>query len=138
MTLTSTEIFSIVWNSIRNSKLGKAVPTMYADHYPTGSANRLQGDFLVITSLSNVIADTQVATVNVNIYVHDDTPTVSKVEQRYPNRNRLSELTRLAFNSLKCYPTDERYFFDVSDESLISEEEIPYSFVSIKIKLKKY
>lgn len=138
MKLTSTEIFSLVWDKIRDSKLAEAVPTMYADHYPTVGMDDLQGEFLVLTSLSNVIEDIQIATVNVNIYVPDTTPTVSNVEQRYTNRRRLTELTRIAFDSISCYPADERYFFDVSDETILTEQEIPYSFANIKVKLKKF
>lgn len=138
MKLTSTEIFSLVWDKIRNSELAEAVPTMYADHYPTVGMGDLQGEFLVLTSLSNVIEDIQIATVNVNIYVPDTTPTVSNVEQRYTNRRRLTELTRIAFDSIRCCPADERYFFDVSDETILTEQGIPYSFANIKVKLKKF
>lgn len=134
MNLTSTEIFKLVWDHIRDSPLGKAVPVMYADHYP----NAPSGEFLVMTSLTNVIDESQVATVNVNIYVPDDTPTINREEQRFPNRNRLNELTRIAFDSLGHYPAAERWFFDVSDEILISEEGISYTFSNIKVKLKKY
>lgn len=134
MNLTSTEIFKLVWARIRDSPLGEFVPVMYADHYP----NNPSGEFLVVTSLTNVIAEMQVATVNVNIYVPDDTPTINREEQRFPNRNRLNELTRIAFDSLEHYPIDERWFFDVSDETLISEEGISYTFSNIKVKLKKY
>lgn len=138
MKLTTTEIFTLVWDKIRASALAEAVPTMYADHYPTVGMDDLQGEFLVLTSLSNVIEGTQVATVNVNIYVPDNTPTVSNVEQRYTNRRRLSELTRIAFDSITNYPADERYFFDVSDETIMNEAEIPYSFSNIKVKLKNF
>ena len=134
MNLTSTEIFKLVWDHIRDSPLGEAVPVMYADHYP----NAPSGEFLVMTSLTNVIDESQVATVNVNIYVPDDTPTINREEQRFPNRNRLNELTRIAFDSLGHYPAAERWFFDVSDETLISEEGISYTFSNIKVKLKKY
>ena len=134
MNLTSTEIFKFVWDSIRDSSLGEAVPVMYADHYP----NDPSGEFLVMTSLTNIIDESQVATVNVNIYVPDTTPTIGREEQRYPNRNRLNELTRIAFDSLGHYPIDERWFFDVSDETLISEEGISYTFSNLKVKLKKY
>ena len=134
MNLTSTEIFKLVWDRIRDSPLGKAVPTMYADHYP----NNPSGEFIVVNSLSNVVGDSQVATVNVNIYVPDNTPTINREEQRFPNRNRLNELTRIAFDSLGNYHIDERWFFDVSDETLISEEDISYTFSNIKVKLKKY
>ena len=65
MNLTSTEIFKLVWDRIRDSPFGKYVPTMYADHYP----NNPSGEFIVVNSLSNVVGDSQVATVNVNIYV---------------------------------------------------------------------
>ena len=138
MKLTATEIFTIVWDQVRNSNLAQEVPTMYADHYPTVGMDDLQGEFLVLTSLTNVIEDIQVATVNVNIYVPDTTPTLSGMEQRYMNRKRLSELTRIAYDCLSNYPVDQRYFFDISDETLISEEEIPYSFSNIKVKLKKF
>lgn len=134
MTLTSTEIFDIVWGYIRESPLAEAVPTMYADHYP----NKPSGEFIVVTSLTNAIGDLQVATVNVNIYVPDTTPTIGREEQRYPNRKRLNELTRIAFGALEGYPTNERWYFDVSDETLISEEGIPYSFSNIQVKLIKY
>lgn len=134
MNLTSTEIFKFVWDSIRDSSLGEAVPVMYADHYP----NDPSGEFLVMTSLTNIIDESQVATVNVNIYVPDTTPTINREEQRFPNRNRLNELTRIAFDSLGHYPIGERWFFDVSDETLISEEGISYTFSNIKVKLKKY
>ena len=134
MNLTSAEIFKFVWNRIRDSPLSQAVPTMYADHYP----NNPSGEFIVVNSLSNVVGDSQVATVNVNIYVPDTTPTIGREEQRYPDRNRLNELTRTAFDSLGHYPANERWFFDVSDETLISEESISYTFSIIKIKLKKY
>lgn len=134
MNLTSTEIFKLVWDRIRDSPFGKYVPTMYADHYP----NNPSGEFIVVNSLSNVVGDSQVATVNVNIYVPDNTPTINREEQRFPNRNRLNELTRIAFDSLGNYPIDERWFFDVSDETLISEENVSYTFSNIKVKLKKY
>ena len=32
MNLTSTEIFKLVWDRIRDSLLGKTVQMMYADH----------------------------------------------------------------------------------------------------------
>lgn len=129
MNLTSTEIFKLVWDRIRDSLLGKTVPMMYADHYP----NNPSGEFIVVGSLSNVVGDSQVATVNVNIYVPDTTPTIGREEQRYPDRNRLNELTRLAFDSLGYYPINERWFFDVSDETLISEEGISYTFSNLKV-----
>lgn len=140
MNLTANEIFRIVWDWIQQSPLYEAIPTMYADHFPTAHKGRSQrGEFMVITSLANATGDLQVATVLVNIYVPDQTPSFADAkEQRYPNRNRLAELTRIAFDSLKGYPNDERWFFDVSDETLLSEEVIPYSFSSIKVKLKKY
>lgn len=134
MNLTSTEIFNLVWQCLRESPLNEALPIMYADHHPMNPS----GEFVVMTSLTNVLGDVQVATVNVNIYVPDQTPTINREEQRYPNRERLKELTRIAFDSLKHYPSDRRWFFDVSEETLISEENISYTFSNIKVKLKKY
>lgn len=140
MKLTTMEIFNIVWNWIQQSPLYGAVPTMYADHYPQQVQGRgLKGEFIVVNSLSNEIGDSQVATVNVNIYVPDKTPSLGGVKnQRYPDMGRLEVLTRLAYEALAGYPKDERYFFDVSNETLISEEGISYTFSNIKVKLKKY
>lgn len=134
MNLTSAEIFKLIWDHVQNSALGLSVPEMYADHYPLNPS----GEFIVMTSLSNVVGESQVATVNVNIYVPDDTPTINREEQRYPNRKRISELTRIAFDSLMGYPMNERWFFDVSDEIILTEDVIPYSFSNIKVKLIKY
>lgn len=135
---TSAEILSLVWDWIRTTPLYKAVPTMYLDHFPTSASHKLTGEFIVLTTLSNAIGEQQVATVNVNIYVPDTTPRINKEEQRYPDNNRLSELTKIAYDSLRCYPLDERYFFDILDESLISEVEIPYTLSNIKVQLKNY
>lgn len=132
--LTSAEIFTLVWDKVRNSPLYEAVPTMYADHYPLNPS----GEFLVLTSLSNAIGEIQVSTVNLNIYVPDSTPTIDRKEQRYPNRRRLEELSRIAFDFLNTYPIDKRWHFRISGDTLISEEGISYSFINIKITFKKY
>ena len=137
--LTSMEIFDLVWERIRNSGLGQLIPIIYADHYPEVTpTNQLSGEFIVLTSLSNVIGDDQVASVNVNVYVPDITPTINRTEQRYPNRARFKEIIPIALESLNSYPLDERYHFSVRGENLISEENVPYSFVNLKIQLINY
>lgn len=137
--MTSLEIFNELWRHLLLTPLKEAVPTFYADHYPiVSSKSTLESEFVVVSSLTNVVGDLQVATLNVNIYVQDLTPTINRQEQRYPNRNRLMELTKVAFESLKGYPLNERWFFDVSSETLISEEEIPYTLSNIKVNFKKY
>lgn len=135
---TSSEILSIVWEWVHTTPLCCEVPIMYLDHFPTNSVHKLSGEFVVFKAISNAIGDTQVATVNVNIYVPDTTPRINKEEQRYPDYKRLAELTKLAYESLRCYPLYGRYFFDVLDESLISEGDIPYTFSNIKVQLKNY
>ena len=137
--LTSNAIFDIVWNALRNSELSNEVPTMYADHFPEKTTNsKLSGEFIVVTPLSNSLGDIQVATVNVNIYVADSTPTIDRTEQRYPDRKRLAELSELAYKALSVYPHDKRYYFDILSESLLSEQEIAYSFINLKVQLKNY
>lgn len=136
--MTSAQILSLVWEWVRTTPLYDAVPTMYLDHFPTGAANKLSGEFIVLTALSNTIGEQQVATVNVNIYVPDTTPRINKEEQRYPDNNRLAELTQVAYDALRCYPLDGRYFFDILNEALISEGDIPYTFSNIKVQLKNY
>lgn len=137
--LTSNDIFNIVWTTLRTSRLSNEVPTMYADHFPTSTSNnRLTGEFIVVSPLSNAVGDIQVATININIYVPDVTPTIECSEQRYPNRKRLGELSALAYEALSKYPPNERYYFDVQSETLLSESEFFYSFVNIKVQLKKY
>lgn len=135
---TTAEILSLMWEWVRTTPLYKAVPTMYLDHFPTTLKSGLSGEFIVITALSNAIGEQQVATVNVNIYVPDTTPRINKEEQRYPNNNRLVELTKIAYDSLRCYPLAERYYFDILEETLISEGNIPYTFANIKVQLKNY
>lgn len=137
--LTTGEIVQLIWDTIKRSPLAEAVPDMYRMNHPIVSKQfQLPKEFIVVSSLTNVIGEEQIATAIVNIFVHDETPTLSRTEQRFPDVNRLSELSKIAFESLKNYPLDTRWFFDVSDETLISEEDIPYSFSSIKVKLKKY
>lgn len=132
MKLTSNKILDTVIHRILDTDLGRAVPTLYRHHHP----NNPIGEFLVVNTLSNTFGDGQVATVNVNIYVPDITPTINQGVQRYPNDSRLEELTLLAYQGLACYPIDERWFFDVEDERSISEEAISYTFSNVKLKLK--
>lgn len=137
--LTSAEVFDIVWSSLRNSELANEVPTMYPDRFPETTTNsHITGEFIVVSPLSNALGDIQAATVNVNIYSPDSTPTIDRIEQRYPNRKRLGELTRLAYNALNIYPLDERYYFKVLSETLLSEQDFPYSFINLKVQLKNY
>lgn len=137
--LTSAEIFGIVWSALRNSQLAIEVPSMYADHFPEMTTNsQLTGEFIVVSSLTNSLGDIQVATVNVNIYVPDVTPTIDRIEQRYPDRKRLSELASIAYKTLAVYPKDERYYFDVLSDTLLSEEDISYSFINLKVQIKNY
>lgn len=139
MSLTSLEIYGIVRDWIADSLLGQAVKDIYPNHYPETPTNRsIKGEFLVVSPLTNAIGEGQVATVNVNIYVPDLTPRINAIAQRYPNNERLAELTRLAFDSLRGYPTPERWYFDVSSEVILTEKEIPYSFANIKVTFKKY
>lgn len=136
--MTTTEMLSMVWDWVRTTPLYDAVPTMYFGHFPTSSVNRQGGEFIVINAISNTIGEMQIATFNVNIYVPDLTPRINKEEQRYPNRERLAELTAIAYDALRCYPMGNRYFFDILDESLISEGDIPYTISNIKVQLKNY
>lgn len=134
MNLTTSEILDMVITRIRETELGKVVPVLYRHHYP----NNPTGEFIVVTTLDNTAGGLQVASVNVNIYVPDSTPTIGREEQRYPDDVRLKQLSQIAYESLACYPLNERWFFDVEDEALISEENISYTFSNIKIKLKRY
>lgn len=139
MRLTTVEVFNIVWDWVRNSPLGTIVPTMYPGKHPDVThTNQLSGEFIVIKSLTNTLGEMQVATVNVNIYVPDNTPSINKVEQRYPNMKRLGELTKVAYGSLQGFPVNSRMFFDLSTETIISDEDIPYSFANIKVTLKSF
>lgn len=139
MNLTSSEVFGIVWDWIQCSPLYAVIPTMYQYKHPDSTpASPLKGEFIVVNSLTNVLGDSQIATVNVNIYVPDETPTINKSEQRFPNGKRLGELTKIAYGSLQGFPVSKRWFFDISSENIISEEEIPYSFANLKVTLKKF
>ena len=139
MSLTSLEIYSIVEEWVKSSSLGDEVHNIYIDDYPKTPSNRsIKGEFIVINVLTNAIEDEQVSTVNLNLYVPDVSIRMNAVAQRQPDTPRLKELTRVAYDSLKGYPTFERWYFDVSSEVILREEGIPYSFASIKLTFKKY
>ena len=129
--LSSADIVDIIYTHIRTSELAKEVPTLYKyKHFLNPS-----GEFIVVAPLVNVINNSQIANVNVNIYVPDETPTLDRKEQRYPNDERLKFLSDLAIKTLKGYPSDKRYFFRVDSESITSEENMSYSFVTLRGKL---
>lgn len=139
MNLTSAEILKLIKDWIKASPLAKAVPTIYENHYPRQALNKgVMGEFIVINVLSNATGDGQSATVNVNIYVPDDTTRIRSIEQRFPDTTRLAKLSRIAYEALKGYPVTERWWFDVSSETIIKEEGIPYSFSNIRVSLKRF
>lgn len=130
--LTTSDILQLVYSRLRDSELGKKVPAIYKYKYflnPTG-------EFIVVTPLANAINDSQIATINVNIYIPDRKPTIGREKQREPNDARINELAKLAIDALKWYDTGERYFFRVEAEAIISEESIDYSFSNIKVKFQ--
>lgn len=130
--LTVSEILQLVYSRLRNSELADEVPTIYKfNHFlnPTG-------EFIVVAPLSNVVNDDQIATIVVNIYVPDSTPTIGNKEQRTSNDARLGALAKIALEVLRWYDTGQHYFFRVEASSIISEEEISYSFINMKVKFK--
>lgn len=132
--LTTTDILQLAYSRIRNSPLAKQVPQIYKYKHFLNP----KGEFIVVTPLANAINDSQIATINVNIYVPDKSPTIDSKPQREPNDARLSELSKLAMDALKWYNTGERYFFRVEEETIISEEQagLNYSFSNIKVKFQ--
>ncbi len=100
---------------------------MNADHYP----NNPSGEFIVVGSLSNVVGDSQVAIINVNIYVPDTTPTIGREETPRSQPSERTNSSRFRFTGIP-YPTSN-WFFDVSDETLISEGDL-YTFSNLKSK----
>lgn len=132
--LSNMEIATLVWERIRDSRLGETVPCMHWHHHPDNP----EGEFIVIWPLAGSVGDIQTGYVNVNIYVPDKMPTVGGQKQRAPDIGRLKELSMLAHDALKSFPLNERWFFDVTEETLISEGELPYTFANYEVKLKKY
>lgn len=61
--LSSADIVDIIYTHIRTSELAKEVPTLYKyKHFLNPS-----GEFIVVAPLVNVINNSQIANVNVNI-----------------------------------------------------------------------
>lgn len=100
--------------------------------FPKGST----GEYVVINTIGNQITGTQVATVNVNIYVPDQKVTINGVAQRVSNETRLRALSEVAIKEVSTF--SGRRFFDVTAEDVIEEEEIEYSFVNIKCQFYNY
>lgn len=134
MTLSTTEILQIIYDTLMNSALGIQVPIIYKYKHILNPS----GEFIVVMPLANEINNSQVAVVNVNLYVPDKIETVNKKTQRFPNDERLKELTRLAMEALEAgYRTKERYWFRITSENIISEDNMSYSFVNLKVELIK-
>ena len=94
--------------------------------------------FIIIWPLANAVGESQIAYVNVNIYVPDKTHKINGIDnQRVPDVNRLKELSRIAFASLKNFPKTERWFFMVGEEVVLSEDEIPLLFYQLSSQIKK-
>ena len=105
--LSSMEVGKLVWDCVRGSELANAVPTMYWHNHPDNP----KGEFIIIWPLANAVGESQIAYVNVNIYVPDKTHKINGIDnQRVPDVNRLKELSRIAFASLKNFPKTERWF----------------------------
>lgn len=100
--------------------------------FPKGST----GEFVVINTIGNQITGTQVATVNVNIYVPDQKVTINGVAQRVSNETRLRALSEVAIKEVSTF--SGKHFCDATEESIIEEEEIEYSFVNIKCQFYNY
>ena len=132
--LSNMEIGTLVWERIKGSRLVEAVNSIHWHHHPDNPA----GEFIVIWPLASSTGDIQIGYVNVNIYVPDKMPTVGGQKQRAPEIGRLKELSALAYDALKSFPLNERWFFDVAEETLISESDLPYTFANYEVKLKKY
>lgn len=132
--LSTADILQIIYSHLRSSQLAQEVGEIRKYKF----YNNPQGEFIVIAPLANAMNNMQVATVNVNIYVPDLTPTVGGEEQRYPNDTRLRELSDMAIEGLKGYKSDRRFFFRPESETIITEENISYSFSNIKVKLINY
>ena len=137
MKMSEGEITTTVFKDLKDilEGLNLTIP-VFKTVFPKGQS----GEYLVVGTIGNSLIGEQVATVNVNIYVPDKLLTINGVSQRVRDNARIDSLTESLLGVIDNYTRKNSeggwYRYYKTNQSVLSEEEINYSFSNIQLTFK--
>ena len=137
MKMSEGEITTTVFKDLKDilEGLNLTIP-VFKTVFPKGQS----GEYIVVGTIGNMLIGEQVATVNVNIYVPDKLLTINGVSQRVRDNARIDSLTESLLGVIDNYTGENSeggwYRYYKTNQSVLSEEEINYSFSNIQLTFK--
>ena len=135
--MSEGEITTTVYCDLRDmlEDLSLTIP-VFKTAFPKGQS----GEYVVVGTIGNTLIGEQVATVNVNIYVPDKLLTINGVSQRVRDNARIDTITESLLSVIDNYTGENSeggwYRYYKTNQSVISEEDIDYSFSNIQLTFK--
>ena len=130
MKMSEGEITTTVFKDLKDmlEDLSLTIP-VFKTVFPKGQS----GEYIVVGTIGNSLIGEQVATVNVNIYVPDKLLTINGVSQRVRDNARNRQPYRIASRCDRQLHGENSeggwYRYYKTNQSVLSEEEINYSFL---------
>lgn len=137
MKMSEGEITTTVYGDLKDmlEDLSLTIP-VFKTAFPKGQS----GEYVVVGTIGNTLIGEQVATVNVNIYVPDKLLTINGVSQRVRDNARIDTITEGLLSVIDNYTGENSeggwYRYYKTNQSVISEEDINYSFSNIQLTFK--
>lgn len=137
MKMSEGEITTTVYGDLKDmlEDLYLTIP-VFKTAFPKGQS----GEYVVVGTIGNTLIGEQVATVNVNIYVPDKLLTINGVSQRVRDNARIDTITESILSVIDNYTGKNSeggwYRYYKTNQSVISEEDINYSFSNIQLTFK--
>lgn len=137
MKMSEGEITTTVYGDLKDmlEDLSLTIP-VFKTAFPKGQS----GEYVVVGTIGNTLIGEQVATVNVNIYVPDKLLTINGVSQRIRDNARIDTITERLLSVIDNYTGENSeggwYRYYKTNQSVISEEDINYSFSNIQLTFK--
>lgn len=137
MKMSEGEITTTVYGDLKDmlEDLSLTIP-VFKTAFPKGQS----GEYVVVGTIGNTLIGEQVATVNVNIYVPDKLLTINGVSQRVRDNARIDTITESLLSVIDNYTGENSeggwYRYYKTNQSVISEEDINYSFSNIQLTFK--
>lgn len=137
MKMSEGEITTTVYGDLKDmlEDLSLTIP-VFKTAFPKGQS----GEYVVVGTIGNTLIGEQVATLNVNIYVPDKLLTINGVSQRVRDNSRIDSLTAELLEVIDNYTGENSeggwYRYYKTNQSVISEEDINYSFSNIQLTFK--
>ena len=137
MKMSEGEITTTVYGDLKYmlEDLYLTIP-VFKTAFPKGQS----GEYVVVGTIGNTLIGEQVATVNVNIYVPDKLLTINGVSQRVRDNARIDTITESILSVIDNYTGENSeggwYRYYKTNQSVISEEDISYSFSNVVLTFK--